>query len=211
MDKPNRPDLDVTAIILAGGMSRRLGRNKAVEPFRGEPLILRVIGRMKQVAKDIVVVANDGRRIAELDLPEGVSSVVDRYPGKGSLGGIFTGLEAAKTSWAAFCACDMPFINPTLYRELLSRRDGSDAVVPLIAGRPEPIHAIYSRACLEPIRSKILADDLKIAGFFGDVNVSYLAEKEVRTIDPDLRSFFNVNTQADLEVAASLASTERVQ
>ena len=163
-ERPNNP-LDITAVILAGGMSRRLGRNKALEPFQGETLIRRVIRRMSQVASNIVVVANDHERVAELDLPDGVTPVIDEYPGKGSLGGIYTGLRAAPTEWAIFCACDMPFPSPGLYRALLSNRDSHDAVVPVVDGRPEPIHAAYSRACLEPIRAQNRrrpAEDLRL-------------------------------------------------
>ena len=205
-ERPNSP-IDVTAVILAGGMSRRLGRNKALEPFQGETLIRRVIRRMSQVASNIVVVANDHERVAELDLPDGVTPVIDEYPGKGSLGGIYTGLSAAPTDWAVFCACDMPFPSPGLYRALLSNRAAHDAVVPVVEGRPEPIHAAYSRACLEPIRAKIAADRLKISGFFDDVSVHYFTEDRVRQIDPDLLSFFNINTQRDLEKANQIAQT----
>ena len=198
---------DVTAVILAGGMSRRLGRNKALEPFQGEPLIHRVIGKMGRIASNIIVVANDVERVAELDLPDHATPVIDEYPGKGSLGGIYTGLRASPTEWAVFCACDMPFPSPRLYRALLSNRDANDAVVPLVEGRPEPIHAAYSRACLEPIREKLAADRLKISGFFDDVRVCYFTEDRVREIDPDLLSFFNINTRQDLEKANQIALT----
>ncbi len=202
---------DVTAVILAGGMSRRLGRNKALEPFQGEPLIRRVIHRMGQVASNIIIVANDHERVAELDLPERAIPVIDEYPGKGSLGGIYTGLRAAPTEWAVFCACDMPFPSPQLYEALLSRRGSSNAVVPVVDGRPEPIHSAYSKSCLEPIREKLHANELKISGFFDEVSVSYFTEDQVREIDPDLLSFFNINTQQDLEKANQIALTNLEQ
>ena len=201
---------DATAVILAGGMSRRLGRNKALEPFEGEPLIRRVISRMRQVGDSLIVVVNDPERAAELDLPDDVPAAVDRYPGMGSLGGILTGLVTAPTEWSTFCACDMPFLNPQLYRHLLSLREGFDAVVPVVDGRPEPTHAVYSRACIEPIRKRVIAEDLKISSFFGDVRVRLIPEDEVRRLDPDLLSFFNINTQQDLETALSMAKKTRV-
>ncbi len=185
-----------------------MGRNKALEPFQGEPLIRRVIDRMGQVASSIIVVANDNGRVAELDLPNDVTPVIDEYPGKGSLGGIYTGLAAAPTDWSVFCACDMPFPSPRLYSALLSNRDMNDAVVPVVDGRPEPIHAAYSRACLEPIRAKLAAGRLKISGFFEDVRVCYFTEDRVREIDPDLLSFFNINTQDDLDKANRIALTQ---
>ena len=196
---------DITAVILAGGMSRRLGRNKALEPFEGEPLIRRVISRMSRIGDSVTVIVNDPERAAELDLPEGVATAVDRFPDKGSLGGIATGLLAAQTEWSAFCACDMPFLNTNLYRYLASLRSGYDAVVPVVEGRPEPTHALYSRVCIGPIRERIDADDLKISSFFPDVRVKLIPEQEVRSTDPDLLSFFNINTQEDLDTALRLA------
>ena len=196
---------DVTAVILAGGMSRRLGRNKALEPFQGEPLIRRVIRRMGQVTSNIIIVANDEERVAELDLPDGVTPVIDEYPGKGSLGGIYTGIRAAPTEWTVFCACDMPFPSPQIYEALLAKRGSNNAVVPVVDGRPEPIHAAYSKPCLGPIREKLNADELKISGFYENVKVRYFSEDQVRLFDPDLLSFFNINTQQDLAKANQIA------
>ena len=198
----------LTAVILAGGMSRRLGRNKALEPFQGEPLIRRVIARMGQVGESVSVIVNEAQRAHELELPEEVTSSVDRYPGKGSLGGIVTGLITSPTVWSAFCACDMPFVNTRLYRYLASLRDGYDAVVPVVEGRPEPTHALYSRVCIGPIEERIEADDLKISSFFSEVRVRLVPEDEIRRLDPDLLSFFNVNTQDDLEIAVNLANKD---
>ena len=211
MSRRGQSDSGVTAVILAGGMSRRLGRNKALEPFQGEPLIQRVIARMRQVGESLIVVVNDPERAAELDLPEDVTTAVDRYPGMGSLGGILTGLVTAPTEWATFCACDMPFLNPQLYQLLLSFRDGYDAVVPVVDGRPEPTHAVYSRACVEPIRERIVANDLKISSFFGEVRVCLVPEEQIRRTDPELLSFFNVNTQEDLTTALSIVARTPVQ
>ena len=195
----------VTAIILAGGMSRRLGRNKALEPFGYETLIRRVIGRVRAFSDAVLVVANDDARIVELDLPDGARAVVDMFPDMGPLGGIATGLSAARTEWATFCACDMPFVSPALFRLLLSLRDGHDAVVPVIGGRPEPMHAAYSRACLGAVKDKIAARRLRASSFFDDVRVRLVSEREIRAADPELRSFFNVNTQDDLDKALEMA------
>jgi molybdopterin-guanine dinucleotide biosynthesis protein A len=166
---------------------------------------------MRQVGESLIVVVNDPERAAELDLPEDVATAVDRYPGMGSLGGILTGLVTAPTEWSTFCACDMPFLNPQLYQLLLSLRDGYDAVVPVVDGRPEPTHAVYSRACVEPIRERIIAKDLKISSFFGEVRVCLVPEEQIRRSDPELLSFFNVNTQEDLTTALSIAARTPVQ
>ncbi|MGH2541991.1 MAG: molybdenum cofactor guanylyltransferase [Ardenticatenaceae bacterium] len=201
--------MDVSGIVLAGGMSRRLGRNKALEPIDGEPLISRVFKRLARVSEQIVLVVNNQERASMLPLPDSSKIAVDLYPDGGSLGGIFTGLSAADGDWGVVAACDMPFLNMALFEYMLSLREGFDAVVPLLDGRPEPTHAVYSKACLEPIERKLKANDLKIAGFFDEVRVRYVPEEDVEKHDPERLSFFNVNTQEDLERALSLAARGR--
>ena len=195
----------ISGIVLAGGMSRRLGRDKAVELIGGEPLIARVIGRLSQVSEEMVVVVNEMERASELPLPESAKVAVDIYPGKGPLGGIFTGLSAVDSDWGIVVACDMPFLNVELLKHMLALRDGFDAVVPVRAGHPEPTHALYSKVCLPHIERKLKVDDLKIASFFDDVRVRFVAEEDIIRLDPERLSFFNVNTQQDLERAQSLA------
>ncbi len=186
-----------------------MGRDKALELVGGEPLISRVISRMSEVADEIVVVVNGIDRASHLPLPQGAIVVVDAYPDKGALGGIFSGLRAGREDWAMVVACDMPFVNVALLKHILDQADECDAVVPILDGRPEPIHAAYSKVCLPAIERKILADDLKIAGFFEDVRVKFVAEREVDKLDPDHLSFFNINTEQDLHKAAELVSRER--
>ncbi len=202
-------DTGVSGIVLAGGLSRRLGRDKAVEPIGGEPLIQRVIGRLGALAAQTVVVVNSDARSAALPLSSGCKIVVDIYPDTGSLGGIFTGLTATACDWGMVVACDMPFLNADLLTAMWSARDGYDAVVPLLDGRPEPTHALYSKACLPHIERRLQANDLKIARFFDDVDVRYFTQQEVENLDAERLSFFNVNTPSDLERALALASEGR--
>ncbi|MBM3934770.1 MAG: molybdenum cofactor guanylyltransferase [SAR202 cluster bacterium] len=198
--------VNISGIVLAGGMSRRLGRNKALEPIGGEPLITRVIGRLSRVTDEIVVNVNDAERAAVLPLPKTTKVAVDIYPDSGSLGGIYTGLSAASGDWGIVVACDMPFLNLELFRRMVGLREGYDAVVPVLDGRPEPTHAVYSKRCLHFIEAKLKSNDLKIAKFFDGVRVRYVAQSEVEQIDPERLSFFNVNTQEDLDRAVALAA-----
>ena len=197
---------EVSGIVLAGGKSRRLGRDKAVEPLGGEPLITRVLARLSRIAEHAVVVVNEAARASVLPLGDSARAAVDLYPDSGSLGGIFTGLTAADAEWGVVVACDMPFLSVGLLEHMLTLRSGHDAVVPVLEGRPEPTHAIYSKACLPHIERRLQASDLKIARFFDDVRVSYLPENEVDRWDPDHLSFFNVNTQEDLDRAEELVA-----
>ena len=198
----------VSGIVLAGGMSRRLGRNKAVERIGRMPLLSRVIDRLSQVTDQTVVVVADAEQASELPIPHSATIAPDVYPGAGSLGGIFTGLSAAAEEWGIVVACDMPFLNLDLLRHMLALRDGYDAVVPVIDGRPEPTHAAYSTACLPHIERRLQANDLKITRFFDQVRVNYLSQSEVEERDPERLSFFNVNTQEDLDRALSLVGEE---
>ena len=198
--------LRVTGVILAGGMSTRLGRDKAVEPLAGQPLIGRVLSMLSDVTDTSVVVVNDEARGAELPLPEDVDVAVDAYPDSGSLGGIFTGLQAASANWALVVACDMPFLNPTLLARMLELRTDHDVIVPVLDGRPEPTHALYSKACLPHMEERLQHGKLKITGFYEDVRVRYITEDEVNLLDPDRLSFFNVNTQDDLDRAKALVA-----
>jgi molybdopterin-guanine dinucleotide biosynthesis protein A len=203
-DEP--PQLDVSGIILAGGMSRRLGRDKAVELVEGQPLISRVVSRVAQVSDEIVVVVNDRGRAAALPLPAPARVAVDIFPGKGSLGGIFTGLMAAQAHWGLVVACDMPFLNATLLRRMLSLRTGYDAVVPIVHGRPEPTHTLYSKACLPHMERMLQSGALRTASLFDKVRVRYLSQGEVERLDPHRESFFNINTQENLDRALALVA-----
>lgn len=196
----------VSGVILAGGESRRLGRNKALERIGGRTLIERVVERVASVSAEIIVVVASPSQAVALPLPPEVRVVTDRYPGCGSLGGIYTGLSASLAPWILLVACDMPFLNARLLRRLIAMRRGVDAVVPCLEGRPEPLHALYSKTCLVPMERMLQAGQLKIAPLFEAVRVRYVGEETIDRIDPDHRSFFNVNSPADVEEALGLLS-----
>ena len=212
----------ISVVILAGGQSRRLGQDKVVADFGGEPLLRRVIRRavagiggdddgdgigIGDGKVEVVVAVSDAARAAALPLAPAHRIAVDRFPGGGALGGIYSGLEAAGAGWALVVACDLPFLSPTLLRHLADRRQraGVDAVVPVVGGRPEPTHALYSRRCLPAIRARLEAGQLKAAGFLDEVAVRYLDEAELRRHDPQLLSFYNINYPGDLARARELA------
>ena len=170
-------------------------------------MIRRVIRRASQPvsASRVVIVVGDAGRAAELPLDDDHLVAVDVFPDCGSLGGIYTGLNASPTQWCLVTACDMPFLSAPLLSHLASLRDGFDAVVPVVDGRPEPTHALYTRRCLPAIEARLSAGQLKISGFFDDVAVRYVPENEIRDFDPDLLSFFNINRPEDLARAMELA------
>lgn len=129
---------------------------------------------------------------------------VDFYPGKGALGGIFTGLSVADTFYSLVVACDMPFLSPTLVCYLVSLAPDFDLVVPKIKDMCEPLHAVYSKNCLAIIERLLLEDKLQIAELFSLVKTRYVGEEEMAKFDPEYLSFFNINTEADLRRARVL-------
>ena len=197
---------NISTVVLAGGLSRRLGRDKAFEPIGNLPLIQRVLSQVSQISRDTIVVANDKKRETQLLGLDGISISIDKYPDTGSLGGIFTGIHASTTDWTFVVACDMPFLNIKLIRYIMSLKEGYDAVVPVIDGRPEPIHSIYSKDCLAHIEEKITNNELKITGFFDKISVRYVNESAINEFDPDHLSFLNVNNEEDLEKAINIAN-----
>ena len=185
------------AIVLAGGRSSRFGRDKASEPFLGRTLLQHVIDRVAPLVSEVIVVRAADQRLPSIESPVAVRIVDDEYPGAGPLGGIYTGLRAATAECCLALACDMPLLSAPLLRELQRRVAGCDVVMPLLE-HPEPLHAVYSRVCLEPMRAELDAGRFKLTGFLGAVHVCYMNEDDCRALDPDLRSFVNTNTQEDL-------------
>ena len=201
--------MTVTSIILAGGRSSRLGREKHAEVIAGKSLIERAISRLSSLSAEILIVISQRQAGASLSFryPE-AKTVVDLYPGKGSLGGIFSGLVHSTCFLNLVVACDMPFLNLELLRYMVELSKGFDVVIPRIGDKMEPLHAIYSRNCLGPMESLLKQDKLKVTAFFDSVRVRYVEKDELDRYDPGHLSFFNINTQADLEKARKLAARE---
>ncbi|MBE0478841.1 molybdenum cofactor guanylyltransferase, partial [Candidatus Aerophobetes bacterium] len=190
----------MTAIVLAGGKSRRIGENKAFLSIDGKYLIEIVIERLKSVFDHILIVTPEPAAFEFFDAKK-VKIIKDVVLNKGALGGIYTGLVFSPDEYNFVCGCDMPFLNPHLLKFMLSRVDDVDALVPVIGGFMEPLHSIYSTRCAGYIKKHLHINDLKIKNFFPEVKCRYLPEEVVRKYDPHLRSFFNLNTSAMLKLA----------
>ena len=185
----------ITGIILAGGKSSRFGSNKALAKFNGTPLIERVTGVLGRIFKNLMIITNSPLEYSYLKIP----LYQDIVKGLGPVGGIYTGLDALDDGWAFFCACDMPFINEGLVRYLAGVRDGFDAVVPKVDWKIEPLHALYSKNCLPAIKELIYKKEYQTIKAFNNIKVRYVVEEEIKTYDPQLKTFLNVNKQDELE------------
>jgi molybdopterin-guanine dinucleotide biosynthesis protein A len=188
---------DVGAAILAGGLSRRMGDNKALLRLEegGSTIIEVAVARLAEAGlPPPTVITNSPKDYSFL----GLECVPDDIKGAGALGGLLTALSHTQHERVLVVACDMPELNVGLLRYMLAEQGEYDAIVPKWHDggqvRVEPLHAIYSTTCLETIRKQIERGELKMGNFLEEINVRYLAEDEMRLYDPELRSFVNVNT-----------------
>jgi molybdopterin-guanine dinucleotide biosynthesis protein A len=198
-------------LINAGGQSERMGRLKALLPVpaRDEPLIRYIARRLRPVAGGkLIVVANDPAICEAVANQGAVRCLPDAYPGTGPLGGLATGLQAC-VGWAVCVACDMPFVQPAIFQylcRLAEETDGDgrarwDAVVPKVNERFQPMHALYHKRCLPAIQEDLAQGYYRVNGFYPKIRLRIVTEEELLPLDPDLRSFVNVNTPAEWEQA----------
>lgn len=196
--------LAACGVILAGGQSSRMGANKALLDFDGEPLIQRLATRFAAWFDQVVVVTNTPDTYRFLELP----MVSDRTPGLGPLGGLEAGLSASRYEHAFFCAVDMPFVSRALIGHMLQLAPGHEIVVPVLGGEFEPMHAVYSKGCLPVITRNLDARHLRLISIFSEVRRRDLTEDEVRRFGDPHRLFFNCNTPEDLLKALHWATEE---
>jgi molybdopterin-guanine dinucleotide biosynthesis protein A len=198
---------DVTAVILAGGQSRRMGRDKRFLDLAGVALLDRVSAVLQTVFHEIVIVAaSEDARLARP--PARV--VLDAMPGTGTLGGIYTGLLHARTGFVFAAACDMPFLAAPLIRRMAEQRSDADIVIAKLATGLQPTHALYSKACLPVMERLLRAGQLKSQALTeqAGLRVCLLEEPDARRYDPQLLSFMNLNTPADFELARKLLASK---
>ncbi len=226
---------DCTALVLAGGDSRRMGQDKAALMLNGKTLLQRVTAAMQQIFPKVIVSVRQPR--SGVELPQ----VCDEQASGGPLAGLVAGLAQADTPWVFAVACDMPFVMPEVIEQLASYRakplptspcasirfaDGLltplqgrsqppdpsltregrgglewQAVVPVVGGYQQPLAAFYAASALETMRASLGAGDKSLRGVLAKLDVRYVSEAELRECDPQLRSFFDLDTPQDLQAA----------
>ena len=181
-------------VILAGGLSRRMGRDKAALPAGDGTLIEHLARRLAPVVEETIVAGGS----VTPNLPD-VRLVADRADGLGPLGGMHAGLTAARYPHVWVVACDLPDVQPAVVTRLGEMSAGYDAVVPRIGGEPQGVCALYQRSLASRIDGLLNAGERSIRSLLAASRVRYVTEEELRVIDPELRSFRNINTPADYE------------
>jgi molybdopterin-guanine dinucleotide biosynthesis protein A len=197
--------LDITCVVLAGGKGLRLGRDKVQETVDNSNLLQRVLSQLTPFNRDIIIVTAGKKSLPQTNGYQRSRIVTDIYPGKGALGGIYTGLAASDSQYNLVVACDMPFLNQALLRYMMGLSAGFDLVVPRLGKMVEPLHAVYARNCLAHIERLLERGIMEVRALFELVRVRYVEAGEIDRFDPGHLSFFNVNTEADLERARQIA------
>lgn len=213
----------VTLLVMAGGESRRMGRDKLLLPVppEGVPLILHVVELLLPIVDHAIVIANDARICealrhrgtcgpnVELESARSrvrVDCIADDKSNQGPLGGLATGLRRVE-GWALAVAGDMPLVSPSVCRHLIELTDDDcDAVLAAVNGRVQPFQALYHRRCLPVVEGCLAAGALRMDSFLGDIRIRSIEGETVRPLDPELHSFFNANTPTEWDEALALLS-----
>jgi molybdopterin-guanine dinucleotide biosynthesis protein A len=194
LDKSACRNKDITGVILVGGKSRRMGRDKAFLELAGKTLFERLLDLFRKNFERILLVGNDGDRFSRYGFP----IVPDIYAGS-SLGGIYTGLYHSETEHIFVSSCDLPFPNGDVLRYLCQSREGFDAVVTTTPDGYEPLFALYSKSCLGPIKNLIESGDFCAYGYFKWIRVRYVPYEELAHLDRNGNAFVNVNTPEEFK------------
>jgi molybdenum cofactor guanylyltransferase len=190
---------DCTAIILAGGDSQRMGRDKASLLLGEQTLLQRVIATMQQVFPRVIVSVRQPR--PGIDLPQ----VCDKQLNAGPLSGLAASLGHVTTPWAFVVACDMPFVEPAMVELLGNYRSQYQAVVPVVHGHPQPLTAFYASSCMGKIRANLaVGGKNSLRAVLEQLQVRYVEETELLEADPALRSFFDLDTPQDVANAMKI-------
>lgn len=192
---------DVAGVILAGGESSRMGRNKALLEVNGERMIETAYRRMAELFDEVLLVTNTPESYDFIPCRK----IADIHPGMGPLGGIHAALSSTVAERAFVIACDMPGLNPRLIRELCGIEGGGDVVIPETPGGLEPLHAVYSKSCLPKMEQMLFAGERRILSFFDLAQVRLVPRGRIAALDPEYASFRNINTQEDYRLLAHAA------
>jgi molybdopterin-guanine dinucleotide biosynthesis protein A len=193
----------LSGVVLAGGSGTRMGQEKGLVRLGDEPLAARVVKILDDVADEVVVAVAKGKisLYRELLGPE-VIIVEDQREGVGPLEGLVRAFEITRGEYALVSPCDTPFLRTAVCREIIERAKGRDGAVPRVGGFLEPLHGAYSKGtCLEAFRTAIERGKHKPVDAYPGLDLAFVDERSLRELDPNLESFWNLNSPEDLEGA----------
>jgi len=198
-----------SAVILAGGFSRRFGQEKGLIDLAGKPLVLHVVDRISKVVNETVVVVSSSvqREKIESLLSRRANVVVDKQEAQSPLVGALTGFESAEGVYSLLLPCDTPFISIQIAQFLLDMYVNRGAVIPKWpSGYIEPLQAAYhTKSALTAAKKALEQRKLDLRSMIARLRgVRYISTMILRQMDPKLLTFFNINTPEDLKRAESL-------
>lgn len=193
----------ITGVVLAGGKSGRMGLDKASIIVDGRQMIMYVVDALRKVFFDILISAKNAE---DFHIP-GIKTIGDCIEGSGPLVGIYSALSVSESPYCFVVACDMPCADPDLIKWMSTVCNGYDVFIPRIGSFVEPLFALYSKKCMGPIKDSLLTRNYHVRSIFSKVNVGYANEDDIRKIDPELRSFMNINTEEDLKALLNIKNT----
>lgn len=202
--KKNKEIRPLTAIILAGGKSSRIGsdKDKAMLKLNKKCLIDIVISKLRHIVGDNIIIVGPPEKY-----PSYKQVVPDIFNQRGLLVGLYSGLKSSASRYNLVVGCDMPFLKVELLQYMRDKIDSNDIIIPRYAKNYiEPLCTIYSKDCLSIMERNIDAGILSIRRIFPYLKVRYIEEKEIKRVDPELNSFFNINFKEDFIRAEELIS-----
>ncbi|MBF0292707.1 MAG: molybdenum cofactor guanylyltransferase [Nitrospinae bacterium] len=184
--------------ILAGGKSRRMGRDKAFVELDGTPMIQWVITAVKECSVNPLIIANEPDRYGGFGLPV----YPDIVPGMGPLSGLHTAFSVTGADRVMIVSCDSPLVTPDVINLILNYQfNGAEAVIPFVDGREQGLMAVYARSGIERFADRIASASIMFDEFRLGLNRIFITEDELRKVDPFLLAFLNVNTPEDIDAA----------
>ncbi|MGH7906225.1 MAG: molybdenum cofactor guanylyltransferase [Candidatus Binataceae bacterium] len=198
-----------SAIILAGGRSSRMGRPKAILPFNGATIIECIVAELRPVFSEIIVLttpaADDQFKI---DLKD-VTIIHDELAFAGPVRALSQGLLTIRKEYAFVCSCDVPLIRAEVALGLCAMLGEYDAVIPIIGGRLQMMHAVYHRRCAAVLGAMEQRGERRLTELTGQIASRIVSEDGLKRFDATLKSFFNVNTPEDYLHALKLAGSRK--
>lgn len=198
----------ITGIILAGGESKRMGKDKATLKFSGDTLIKKTVDLFKTLFPEVIIISKKTDHLKDL----GCEVIEDISPERGAMVGIVTAFNAAKSESIFVAACDMPFLNKEVISYIIEEGSGFDAALPVVEGKKHPLHALYSRNCFDAMSFTLKNGRKSVNAFIDSLeneNVRLVSEDEIKKVDPNTLSLFNMNTQEELERAKEIIIHEK--
>jgi molybdopterin-guanine dinucleotide biosynthesis protein A len=195
---------NMTGVLVAGGQSRRMGRDKRFLELGGQSLLHRALSVLQGLFPEVLIALAEP--LPQLTKGQDYRVVLDLIPNCATLGGLYTGLASAGHPRVFAVGCDMPFLNPEVIRRLAQIGAQADVAMPNLATGLQPLLAVYSKACLPHMERMARAGQLKLQDLVNvpGLTVRQIPEKDFLDVDPQLLSFFNINTPSDLEFARKL-------